>query len=235
MVLGRFHCCKRGRFPSFPTLDPMCGYSYKMDIKYSKRIRKNITDPQKAAHSATSCPRPGMEEWQGTPQGSHPSHQMHTFSSSISQAKRLTGNSCFWAQSDSKAQNQNPQHFQVGTKAVWDLRALADLQVTRRACNHFLVLSDHYPPCPLHDCWRDTEQVLSWDASSSSVTECVHAYTCVFMCMFWVVNGIILKLHYIFSIKHTTSINSSTKTPMWMVYCLHLTPNFTEGEGVKEN
>lgn len=120
-----------------------------------------------------------------TPQGSRPSHQMHTLSSTISQAKRLTGNSCFCAQSDSKAQNQNPQHFQVCTKVVWDLRAVADSQVTRRACNHFLVLTDHYPPCPLHDCRRDTKQVLFWDASSSSVTEhvCMHAHVCSRACL----------------------------------------------------
>lgn len=50
-----------------------------------------------------------------------------------------------------------------------------------------------------------------------------------------VVNGITLKLHYIFSMKHTISINSSTKTPVRILYCLHVTPNFTEGKGVREN
>lgn len=159
---------------------------------------------------------------------------MHTSSSSISQARRFN-----WKQlllSSAWLKRLRTKTLSV-CKHVLKQSGISELWLgTSRACDHFLVLTDHCPPCPPHHCRRDTEQGLSWDASSSSVTE--HVCACMHMCVHvhvWVVNGIILKLHYIFSIKHTISINSSTKTPMWMVYCLHLTPNFTEGEGVKEN
>lgn len=67
-----------------------------MDIKHSKRIRKNITDPPESGTFSNFPPQ--TQEWKSDKDTTGFSSQppkMHTSFSSISQAKRLTGNSCF--------------------------------------------------------------------------------------------------------------------------------------------
>lgn len=159
----------------------MCGCFYTMDIKHSKRIRKkHHWPPQKAAHSAPSYPSPEWRSDKDTTGCSQPRHQTHnSSSSSLSQAKRLNWKqlllSSAWLK---RAQNQNS--LSISERAP-EQSGISELcLVTSRAWDHFLVLTDPYPPCPLHHCRRDTEQVLSWDASSSSVTEhvCMHAHVC---------------------------------------------------------
>lgn len=181
-----------------------------MGIKHSKRIRRKHRWPPASGTLSNFPAQPRNGEWQGQ----HrlilsPVITKRTLPlPALPKPRDLTGNSCFWAQpAPKRLRTKKPSAF-PSVSGISELGLL-----TSRACNHLLVLPDHYcPPCPLHHCRRDAEQALSRDASSSSVTEhvCMHAHVCVHVHV-RVVNGILLKLHYIFSIKHTISINSSTK------------------------
>lgn len=92
MVFGLFHCGKTGRFPSFLTLDQKCGYSYKMGLQHSGRIRENIPDSPRARH-IQQLPTPCQEGKRDTDTTglSVKSLTTYTLSSKMTQVKRLRG------------------------------------------------------------------------------------------------------------------------------------------------
>lgn len=177
-MLGRFHCCKRGWFPSFPHTGSNVWLFLQNGYQAQKENQEKHHWPPESGTFSTFLAQTRNGRVTRTPQAAQPSHQTHTFSSSIAQAKRfkwkqlLLSSVCLQRLRTKTLSISKYELKQSGISELW--------LVTRRAWNHFLVLTDHYPPCPLHHCRRDTEQVLSWDASSSSVTEhvCMHAHVC---------------------------------------------------------
>lgn len=116
-----------------------------------------------------------------TPQAAQPSHQTHTFSSSIAQAKRfkwkqlLLSSVCLQRLRTKTLSISKYELKQSGISELW--------LVTRRAWNHFLVLTDHYPPLsssPLQKGYRTSSLLRCFQQFSDRT--CVHACTCVFTC-----------------------------------------------------
>lgn len=214
MVFGLFHSGKTGRFPSFLTLDPKRGYSYKMGLQHSGRIEEEHPWlPQSTAHSATSYPMLGMEKGQGH-------HRAlcqvttYTLSSKMTRVKRLRGRPLETAPSglSLKGSNQDPQHFLGHTRGVWDPSLVADLQFTRRTCSRLLVLKAmSHPILPPRDLHKG-RNVLSRDASSSSEWQnmCACAHVCATCMSGWRMGSASSHIT-LFSVKHTISVNSSTK------------------------
>lgn len=184
----------------FPTRDQMCGYFYKMDIKHRKRIRKKHHWPPESGTFSTLLAQTrngGVTKWQGHHSLLSPVTKCTLFLPALPKPRDLTGNSCSWAQSASKGSQPNPSAFpsrnwsSLGSQSCgWSPEEPGTIFLSWQTITHPVLFTT--AEGIQNKFSLEMLPAVQWQNMCACMHMCVHVHV-------WVVRGIVLKLHFIFS------------------------------------